>query len=133
MGEMISFAKSMIDEHGEFLPFGGYVDSHGDITHVSVDMDGDDHPRAEEMIHELKLSLKTLADNKMCRCTAIVFDVRITLPGTNNQCDAIQVNVDHQEGLLSAEVFHPYVISEDSSVTYLDAFAQEGLHEVFGS
>lgn len=40
MRELLSFAKQMLDEHGEFHPFGGYMKPSGEIVHVGVDDDG---------------------------------------------------------------------------------------------
>ena len=70
-----------------------------------------------------------MARTSQCKAVAIVFDVAVTLPGSNRKSDAIQVCVEHADGY-SVDVFFPYQII-DKQIVYDQTFAQQGKHEIF--
>jgi hypothetical protein len=129
MNAVLPTAETMLRQHGEFYPFGGYLDSEGGVTHVGgIDKDTD-HPRSRDLIFVLRDAFQNLAQAARCRATALVFDVRVTLPGSINEADTIQVCLDHRDGY-SAEVFLPYQLVA-GEIVYGETFAQKGKSEVF--
>lgn len=126
---VLPVAETMLRRHGEFYPFGGYMEPDGKIVHLGA-QDGDtDRPKSKDLIFVLRDALQNLARANQCDATALVFDVSVALPGSNRKSEAIQVCVDHRDGY-SAEVFFPYqVIGND--VVYGETFAQQGKSEVF--
>jgi hypothetical protein len=102
----------------------------GEIAHVGVEDEDTDHPKSKDLRYVLRDSFSAMAEAGECKATAMVFDVRVDLPGTQKKSDAIQVCLEHAENY-SAEVFFPYEIGHDRRVTYCGVFAQEGKHEIF--
>lgn len=129
MNACVPLAKRMLNEHGEFYPYGGCMSQNGDIIHVGAKIEGTNKPNSEPLIDLLRNDFHKSAVQGRCKATAVIFDVRIPLPGSGEKTDAIQVCLDHQDGY-SVEVFFPYQI-EDSHVTYSGVFAQPGKSLIF--
>lgn len=130
MNAVLPVAERMLQEHGEFYPYGGCMKPSGEIVHVGVKDDETDHPKAKDLLYLLRDSFLAKARSGECKATAIVFDVRVDVPGTHKKSDAIQVCLEHADGY-SAEVFLPYEINENGQVIYAPIFAQEGKQDIF--
>ena len=128
MNSAIPFAQKMLKEHGEFFPYGEAIDSHGKIVAVGAH-DGREQPPSTELIRLLTDGLRAGAKSGEYKATAIVYDVRIIPPGSNEKSDAIAINLDHRDGL-SIITFLPYKIS-GKDVIYGEMFAQKGEAKIF--
>jgi light-regulated signal transduction histidine kinase (bacteriophytochrome) len=131
MNDLLPLAKRMLSEHGEFYPYGGYMDRIGKIVHVGAQLEGTNKPESRPLIEILRDDFRKLAALEKCKATAVIFDVRIMPPGAVEKSDAIQVCLDHLENY-SAEVFFPYRIS-DGEVVYGAVFAQRGDGLIFSN
>nr|HEV7954860.1 hypothetical protein [Candidatus Acidoferrales bacterium] len=128
---ILPLAKKMLKEYGEFHPYGGYLDCEGKIVEVGVDDPDTEYPKGRDLVYVLKSRFREMASANECKAVAVVFNVIVTLPDSENKSDAIQVSIEHVDGY-SAEVFLPYRIS-DGEVAYRDVFSQEGKHDIFES
>ncbi len=61
---------------------------------------------------------------------AIVYDIRIVPPGQTQKSDAVEVNLDHRDGL-SLIVIYPYNLGSDKKVQLAPPFATKGKSEIF--
>jgi hypothetical protein len=130
MNEMLPVAESMLRQYGEFYPYGGYMKPDRTIVHVGAADPETDRPKSKDSIYVLRSSFREMAHTNQCRAAAIVFDVTVKLPRSNEKSDAIQVCVEHRDGY-SAEVFFPYQII-DNEIVYEETFAEEGKQDIFG-
>lgn len=129
MNNLLPLAEKMLREHGEFYPYGGYMKVDGEIVHVGAKIDDAEHPASQPLIDLLRKSFQEEAKAGEYRATAIVFDVRIKPPGSEEKTDAIQVCLDHRENY-SVNVLFPYKIS-DGKLLFGKNFAQRGSDEIF--
>jgi hypothetical protein len=125
MDDVLPLAKKMLEEYGEFYPYGGYMDQNHRITHVGAQFEGTDMPKSEALINLLRERFREEVKKRNYKATAVVFAVRIPPPGGNEKTDAIQICLDHHSGY-SAEVFFPYQIRGNKEVIYGQVFAQKG-------
>ena len=128
MNAAVPFAKQMLDQHGEFHPFGSAMRTDGQIVPVAR-YDGKEHPHSVDVMKELKEAFVAGAKDGQFKATALVYDVRVTLPSTGKKSDAIAVALDHRDDL-SVIVLIPYKI-EKGSAALGSALAQEGEGEIF--
>jgi hypothetical protein len=128
MGSVIPFAEQMLREYGEFLPFGGAMRASGELVSVSG-YDGNEHPPSNDLIRLIKEGFIIAAKEGQFRATALVYDVRITLPSTGDKSDAIAVSLNHHDGY-SVIVMFPYKII-DGVLELSPAFAQKGEADIF--
>ena len=123
-------AENLLREFGEFFPFGAQMLPSGEIVPVEA-YTGEEQPRSQDLIDLLMTSFKTRAYDGEVVATALVYDVRVTLPGSDRKSDAIAVNLDHRDNY-SVTVFFPYVIANGEPALG-EAFANIGDNLVFSS
>jgi hypothetical protein len=115
-------ADTLLKELGGFHPFGGYMELDGGIVHVGLEDPGNEYPDSKESIDTLRILFQEHAQAKKCRAIAIVFDVALRSPGSDQKRDAVQVSIEHRDDY-AVEVFFPYeIVSKE--VIYGEIFAQ---------
>ncbi|KGR32624.1 hypothetical protein OA39_05012 [Vibrio campbellii] len=124
---VLPFAEKMLAEYGEFYPYGAAMTLTGDVVDVSV-FEGNEYPPSSEMIDLLNSAFLKAAANREYRTTAVVYDVRITLP-SGQLSDAIAVNLDHISGY-SIVVYLPYK-KLNQAIEYGELSVQEGRGAIF--
>lgn len=128
MNSVLPFAEQMLTTHGEFHPFGGAMRPDGQLVSIAG-YDGNQRPRPIDVVTLMKGAFVAAARNGEYKATAIVYDVKVKLPSTEEKSDAIAVSLNHQESY-SVIVLFPYKI--DSGKLILGtAFAQEGEADIF--
>jgi len=129
MNARLPFAQKMLSEHGEFYPYGGAINSSGDVVAIAA-YDGDEHPPSQKLIDLLVELFRVEAKAGTYRATAIIFDVRVIPPKSGQKTDAIRIDLDHVDDL-SLTLFLPYRIMEKGEVVYGEMFAQAGSAKIF--
>ena len=128
MDNVLPFAEQMLNEHGEFIPYGGAMTSSGEIVSVAG-TDGEEQPKSTDIIQLLQDGFKKEAQAGNYKATAIVYDVRVRSPETGDPSDAIAVALDHKSGY-SVVVLLPYTL-ENGQLKYGAISAQAGENSVF--
>ena len=130
MNAVLPFAEQMLSDHGEFYPFGGAMRPSGEIVSLAG-YDGREHPPSTDIIGLIKEGFVKGAKEGQYKATACVYDVRVVLPQTNQQSDAIAVSLNHQDNY-SVIVLFPYTLRAAKPV-FAAAFAQKGEADIFPS
>lgn len=128
LNSALPFAKQMLDRFGEFYPYGATMRVDGQIACV-VGQDGAEHPPSAEVIKLLKAAFIGGAKRGEIKASALIYDVRVTLPESDKKSDAIAVALNHRDGY-SVIVLFPYSIENGKAVIGA-AFAQKGEADVF--
>jgi hypothetical protein len=95
----LPFAQQMLDDHGEFFPFGATLGDDDQVQIVSGGPDLGEHPASAQVLAVLTQGMR--AARGALRATAIVSDVRLA------DTDAISVELEHRDGH-AVEVLVPY-------------------------
>jgi hypothetical protein len=127
---LLPFAKQMLQQHREFLPFGRRMDPDGTIAHVGA-TDGTEHPASRSLICLMQGAFREEARTGILRTCGILYDVRIKPPGRAEKQDAIAAALDHVSGY-SVVVFFPYGFDDSGQLKVESPFASEGEHSIFG-
>lgn len=128
MNEWIVFAKRMLNEHGEFHPYGAAMKFDGEIVYIAGDTD-DEMPPSQELIELLTSGFQQAAAKREYKATALFYDVRIMMPNSTEKTDAIAVALDHADAY-SVIVFHPYKVV-DGQFVFGELMANKGENRVF--
>jgi len=124
MNDLLEFAKIMLVSHGEFHPFGGYLNSKGVITQVGMDTGGSSDSSDKERAQLLRAHLAEIA--KSPGTTAVGVAMNVTLrAGAHELRDAVEIDLEHRSGY-SAAVFFRYRVGRDDAVEIVDVTAQAG-------
>jgi len=121
MNAVLPFAEKMLLKNGGFFPYGGALDPNGEAVAVE--------PPSNDVILLLKQAFLQGAKSGVYKATALVYDVRVTLPSSEQKSDAIAVSLDHREDY-PVIVFFPYEIKE-GRLQFGEAFAQKGKTDIF--
>ena len=130
---VLPLAEQMLKEHGEFLPYAGVIKADGQIEVMQFSPEGSEPKTlltAKQMHQGATEMLREGAQTGDYTTTALVSNVYVVKPGTEDKVEAVAVSIDDAEGN-SMEVFFPYTISE-GAVGFGTAFAQKGTHYIFG-
>ena len=117
----------MLAKHGEFFPFGGYMDVGGGIAHVGG-WTGEEQPPSQDVIDVTVRGLCQQAELREIRAAAICLDVRTTPPGQTEKTDAISVRLEHSNGE-AVDVFLPYRKRPSGEYEYGELYAAPGEHD----
>ena len=128
MDAVLPFAEQMLTTYGEFFPFGGAMRPDGKLVSVAGDA-GNEHPKSVDVIAIMKKGMIAAARKGEYKATAVVYDVRVKLPSTEEKSDAISVSLNHRDNY-SVIVLFPYKIDAGKLILGT-AFAQKGEGDIF--
>ena len=130
LNDLLPFAKTMLAQHGEFHPYGGYIKADGSIVQVGAVDPRTDTPRATDLLEIIKAEYRIRARTGDIKATALVSNVHVMPPHQASKCDAIQVTIEHADSYC-ADVFLPYQVHKDGELVFGEMFAQQGERSVF--
>lgn len=128
MNEALPFAEQMLSKQGEFFPYGQALSTAGKVVSVAA-YDGREQPPSADLIHFLKHAFVQGAKSGEYKATALVYDVRVTLPSSGKKSDAIAVSLNHRDNY-SVVVLFAYQIKDGKYVPG-EVIAQKGENDVF--
>jgi len=95
----LPFAQQMLDQRGEFFPYGVALTASGEAHMVAGNPGRGERPASEYVLRTIVEGLRRQRDD--LRAVALVADVRVS------DFDAVRVELEHSEGP-SVAVFLPY-------------------------
>jgi len=128
MNSALPFAEKMLNEHGEFFPFGEALRPSGEIISVGADS-GEERPPSQELIDIIKSGFRAAATKEEYIATAILYDSLTIPPGSEEKTDAVAVALDHRDDY-SVIVFFPYALV-NGRVEFQPPFAVKGADDIF--
>src|ERR1700754_1680246 len=122
IGSVLPFAEQMLTTHGAFIPFGGAMRADGQIVSIAG-YDENEQSQPTNVIALMKDKFVEAARRGEYKATAIVSDVKVELPSTEENSDAIAVSLNHRDNY-SVVVLFPYKIDAGELILGT-VFAQE--------
>ena len=99
--------KLLINQDGEFYPFGAEIDNHGKLTHIGH-FDGDEFPLSQKKINELKKYFEKEIKDRRIRAYAITFDSLVKRDSASEKTDAIAIECYSRENEQRTIYYYPY-------------------------
>jgi hypothetical protein len=127
---LFTMAQQLIENQGEFYPFGATMTVAGEIVQVAA-YTGDEHPTDQELIELLVGAFRAQAANKVVRAVGLCLYVRTIAPGQKEKTDAVCARLRHADGE-SVDVFLPYQKDESGAILFGELFAWHGEQDIFG-
>lgn len=127
MNDLVDFAEKMLNSHGEFHPFGGYLDAQEEVVHVGLSPDShwaSDQLRADALAESFRL---LVGEN---RPIAFGIVTNVSFNDDAGASDAIRVFLEHVSGYC-ADIFFHYTLAEGREVSINKVTAQQGLPHLF--
>lgn len=130
LDQCVQKAITLIQEHGEYYPFGVTLDAKGELSLTQAKLDVET-PTSDQVTEKLMRGLMTEAASGMYTTVAIVADVRLRQPGTGLFTDAIRVLMEDRAAD-PVDFFLPYHRDGKKIVTS-DIMAQEAQSVIFSA
>lgn len=99
--------KLLINQDGEFYPFGAAIDYEGKLTNIGH-YDGDEFPLSQTMINELRKYFEKKIEDRRIRAYAITFDSLAKRDSTSEKTDAIAIECYSTDNNQRAIFYYPY-------------------------
>jgi hypothetical protein len=99
--------KLLINQNGEFYPFGAEIDNQGKLTHIGH-YDGDEFPLSQTKINELRKYFEKEIENMRIRAYAITFDCLAKRASTSEKTDAISIECYSSDNNQRITYYYPY-------------------------
>ena len=125
------FVEDLLKNYAEFFPLASAIDKNGGIAQVGT-FDGDEQPKSDKVIADLKAGLREGAKNGEYKAIAIFYDVKVIDPNTNQKTDAVAVFVENKKDTKAYKLFYPYSLTMDSVLTFTESWRNETEKEIFG-
>ncbi len=87
---VLPHVEGMLNDHGQFFPFGGAMTLDGGIAQLAVDEEHRDSS-IEVVVEELKSKLRSGAGTNTYRATALVFPIQAQLPCADDETEAVAI------------------------------------------
>lgn len=128
MHQALPVAKQMLRDGGTVVPYGAVMRPDGEVLPVGVDTSGASL-KVGDIIDTLSESMMDMARDGSCKATAVVYAVKVSLPGTDQLSDAVALSLCHKAGE-AMMVFHPFHRAA-GGINYGSAFAHFDQNRVF--
>ncbi|MEO0974910.1 MAG: hypothetical protein AAFX85_17620 [Pseudomonadota bacterium] len=125
-----SFAQLMLDNFGEFYPFGCSLDVEGEINTVAA-CEEEYNPVSQNLIERLREGARHANQAHEITATAVVYDARVQIRDRNIDSDAVVIEVDQSPDDPSI-VFMLYQ-RRSGNIEYGDVLVQPGTGEQYGA
>ena len=129
LNALVEFARMMLDEKGEFFPFGASLKDDGLIHSEPIEL-ASERPSVHEVLDALVAAFRDHAQDHTVRAVGICTDAHILLPDGVRESDAISVQLEHRNGD-AVMIFVPYDKPLMGAVRYEPVFAAEGERIIF--
>jgi hypothetical protein len=126
----LPFARKMLEEHGEFYPFGAAMRPDRTTEHVGV-KDGREMPPSRDVLDTMMAAFRDAALIGKYRAVAAFVDVKVNSPGAVEKTDAVQICLEHVDGYF-ADVFAPYHLV-DGKAEFAPLWAERRRPQVFAN
>lgn len=90
----IDFGRIMLEDSGEFLPFGARVDSNGEVMAVGGQIEGQERPRAQELYEFLLKAQRSELESGRAIATAVAVNVNIPDEYAPSHKDGLRITLD---------------------------------------
>jgi len=127
--ELMPFAKQMLGQYREFLPYGGHMTLDGEIVHEGATT-GEERSESKALIDILRNTHRDQAHENSIRAACIVYDMSIIPPNKTVKHDAITFELDHCDDYSGVAVF-PYTITDAGDVVTESPFGMRGQQAIF--
>ncbi len=126
---LVGTACDQLAERGAFSPFGASAGHQGEVA-LAAGVTSDSCAPPEERISALRYGLSQAALRGEIRAAAVCSQVLITPPGSDDDVEAIRIELDCQGGQPFA-VFQPYQVEPTGEVLLGDAMAAPASLRIF--
>lgn len=110
-------AQSLLDEQGEFYPFGAIIDNNQEVTYIGASNE-DEYPSSHDLISLLDEAFRKELDNDAYSLCAICYDVYLKETVNNIEYKKSAVRVEFIGDNYTNKISIPYKTDEQKGIIF---------------
>ena len=117
------YAKELLEETGEFYPFGAYLDSRGQVHPLEFELDKKNMPTNGQVIEGLTIYCKEEMEKGEITAYGITFDAGVQMKEGEDAVDTVAIDITLSGGEVEPAYYFPYEVKGEGKVEFGEAFA----------
>jgi len=117
------YAKELLEETGEFYPFGAYLDTRGQVHPLEFELDKKNMPTNGQVIEGLTIYCKDEMEKGKIQAYGITFDAGVQMREGEGAVDTVAIDVTLSNGETEPVYYFPYEVTETGKVVFGEVFA----------
>jgi hypothetical protein len=130
LNAVVPYALERLKEDGAFYPFAGKLSESGEEVTLLGVRAGEEPTDPAAVLETSFEALAELAAAGEIRGGAVCADVRVSIPDSDEESDAIRVSIEHV-GERAIDVYLPYTVDEAGELRFGELFASVGEPKIF--
>jgi hypothetical protein len=117
------YAKELLEETGEFYPFGAYLDKSGQVHPLEFELDKKNMPTNGQVIEGLTTYCREEMEKGKITAYGITFDAGVQMQKGEDAIDTVAIDITLSSGETEPVYYFPYEVTETGKVVFGEAFA----------
>lgn len=121
LAHSIEYAKDLLDNTGEFYPFGAFIDKVGQVHPLEMDVDKNNMPTNGKVIETLEKYCEKELEIKNILAYGVTYEAAVKV-SEDKELDTICIHINNSEESDTPDFYMPFKI-EGNKVKYDEIFA----------
>ena len=117
------YAKELLEETGEFYPFGAYLDTRGQVHPLEFELDKKNMPTNGQVIEGLTIYCKEEMEKGKIKAYGITFDAGVQMKEGEDAVDTIAIDITLSGSEVEPVYYFPYSLKQKGKIEFEEAFA----------
>ena len=109
--------KLLLEQNGEFYPFGAEIDMYGELTHTAL-YRGDEFPPSQTMLTDFREYFENKIKENNMRAYAITFDCLAKRDSDSDKTDAIAIECFSKQNGQRTTYYFPYKLVTNDNLEF---------------
>ena len=117
------YAKELLEETGEFYPFGAYLDNKGQVHPLEFELDKKNMPTNGQVIEGLTIYCKEEMENGKIIAFGITFEAGVQMKEDQGAIETVAIDITLSKGEVEPVYYFPYSFKQEGKIEFGEAFA----------
>ncbi len=117
------YAKELLEDTGEFYPFGAYLDKRGQVHPLEFELDKKNMPTNGQVIEGLTIYCREEMGKGNIKAYGITFDAGVQMKEGEDSVDTVAIDITLSNGEPEPVYYFPYHVEKMGKVVFGEAFA----------
>ncbi len=117
------YAKELLEDTGEFYPFGAYLDKRSQVHPLEFELDKKNMPTNGQVIEGLAIYCKEEMEKGNIKAFGITFEAGVQMQKDEEPVDTVAIDITLSTGEVEPMYYFPYQVHGQGKVVFDEVFA----------
>jgi len=117
------YASELLEETGEFYPFGAYLDNKGQVHPLEFELDKKNMPTNGQVIEGLTIYCKEEMEKGKIRAFGITFEAGVQMKEGEGPVETVAIDITLSTAEVEPVYYFPYSLKQKGKIEFGEAFA----------